>query len=105
MPTYTHMCQDAKCSYIWDESYSMSKDPPTKCPKCEEETAKRVILKAPIVSVELTGQDFVNKIKADANQLKADAANNENLYASLLGEDKYQTLQTSIDKAKTEKSE
>ncbi len=101
MPTYTHICVDTECNNEWDEFYSMSQDPPKVCPKCSKETAKRVISSGGTKGVvELYGQELVDKCKADAQQLKKDAAKNENIYANLIGETHYENLQTRMDQQK-----
>lgn len=74
------------------------------CPMCLEEGVEQKIEK--IISlcgkgvVELYGQELVNKLKSDAKQIQKDAAKDEKKYASLLGENKYQKLQTKMDKRK-----
>jgi len=50
--------------------------------------------------VELYGQDLVDKVKSDAKQTQKDARNNEQVYANLLGADKYQQMQQQIDRRK-----
>jgi len=98
MPTYDHQCQNEECKHEWEDSYSIKVDPPKVCPKCGQETAKRLISCVSKGVVELYGQDYVDKIKSDAQQLKRDAAKSENLYANLLGPDKYQKIQQQMDK-------
>jgi putative FmdB family regulatory protein len=41
MPTYEYTC--TKCEHAWEEDQSISEDPVTQCPECQEETAKRLI--------------------------------------------------------------
>ena len=98
MPTYEHRCDT--CQHEWEADYSIKADPPKQCPKCEAETVTRLISGGPRGIVELYGQDLVDKIKADAKKMKADAAGNEKVYANLLGEDRYQGLQQRIDNQK-----
>lgn len=43
MPTYEYMCKDPTCNHEWEEEQKISEDPKTKCPKCEQETAQRLI--------------------------------------------------------------
>ena len=50
--------------------------------------------------VELEGQDLVDKIKSDAQKVKKEAAKDEKVYANLLGEERYQALQTKMDQQK-----
>lgn len=98
MPEYEHKCTDEKCGHEWEDTYSIKTDPPKVCPKCNQETAKRLISSGPRGVVELTGQDLVDKIRADANAIKKDAAKKEKVYANLLGEQKYHQLQTAMDR-------
>ena len=100
MPTYLHICENLECNNEWEDFYSINKDPPKICPKCNQETAKRVICGNSKGVVELTGQDLIDKIKSDAKQIKRDAAKSERIYSNLLGETRYQQLQTQMDKNK-----
>ena len=102
MPTYLYECSKHG---EFEEVHSI-KITLEDCPKCQEEGLVPQKLK-PLISggsgrgiVELTGQDLVDKCKADARQIKKDAAKNEQVYANLLGADKYQALQTRMDKQK-----
>lgn len=101
MPTYEHLC--TSCQHEWEDSYSIKADPPKECPSCKAETVTRLISLGGKGVVELTGQDLVDKVKADAQQLKKDAASKEKIYANLLGEDRYQALQTKMDKQRRER--
>lgn len=99
MPTYEHIC--LSCNHKWEDEYSIKSDPPKTCPACAQESVKRLISGGSGRGrVELTGQDLIDKIKGDAKQLKNDAAQKEKIYANLLGEDKYQSLQTRMDNQK-----
>lgn len=100
MPVYEHKCQDESCQYEWEDSYSIKADPPKICPKCNKETAVRLISLGGKGVVELVGQELVDKIKADAKQLKRDASKSEKIYSNLLGDSKYQSLQQKLDKRK-----
>jgi len=98
MPDYEHMCET--CKHEWEATYSIKVDPPTICPACNEPTAKRLISLNVRGVVELTGQDLVDKVKSDAKVLKQDMHKSEKVYANMLGETKYQELQTKIDRRK-----
>lgn len=99
MPTYVHQCKDTDCNYEWEDEYSIKRDPPTTCPKCLKETAKRLVSGGSGRGVvELSGQDLVDKVKSDAKQLQKDAARDEKVYSNLLGEGRYEGLQTKMDK-------
>lgn len=98
MPTYEHQCET--CTHEWEDMYSVTAPIPDTCPQCGANTVKRLISLGGKGIVELTGNDLVEKIKQDANQMKRDARNSEKLYANLIGEARYQSLQQSIDKRK-----
>ena len=101
MPTYEHRCDT--CLHEWEDSYSIKADPPKQCPKCQAETVTRLISLGGKGVVELTGQELVDKLKADAQAIKKDAAQKEKVYANLLGEDKYHALQSKMDQRKRER--
>lgn len=98
MPTYLHICENLECNNEWEDYYSNKDLPPTHCPTCNQETAKRVICGINRGVVELYGDDLKNKVVADAKQLKKDASQNANVYANLLGESRYHELQTKLDR-------
>lgn len=98
MPEYEHQCTNEECKHEWEDTYSIKVDPPTECPKCHQQTAKRLISLGARGVVELYGQDLVDKLKGDAQVLKRDAAKNDKVYANLLGEDKYHAMQTKMDR-------
>jgi len=92
MPTYDHFCTNEDCKYEWEEFYSITTAPPTICPKCKKETAQRGISGTCGIVIELTGQDFKQKMKEDANKISREASRNENLMANLVGENKFSSL-------------
>lgn len=100
MPEYEHICTNESCKHEWEDTYSIKVDPPKECPKCHEQTAKRIISLGGKGVVELTGQDLVDKVKADAKAISQNAAQKEKVYANLLGEDKYHKMQTAMDRRK-----
>ena len=101
MPDYEHRCDT--CQHEWEATYSIKADPPKVCPSCSAETVTRLISLGGKGVVELTGQDLVDKCKADGQKLKKDAHAKEKVYANLLGEQKYQDLQVRLDKQKRER--
>lgn len=104
MPEYEHRCQNVNCNNEWCDTYSIKADPPTTCPKCQQETAQRLISGGSGRGiVELTGNDLTDKVKSDTAKLKREMSQNENTYANLAGESTYQKLQQGIDKGKREK--
>jgi len=101
MPTYEHKCQSLECGYEWEDEYSIKQDPPKVCPKCQKETAKRLVSGGSgRGTVELGANELIAKLKDDAKTLQKDAAKNEKVYANLLGEDRYQSMQTRMDNRK-----
>lgn len=103
MAIYEHVCENPECGYEWEDMYSIKQDPPKICPKCNQETAKRVISLTGRGVVELTGEELKAKAKADAKQFKKDVHATEKAYSNFLGEDKYQALQKQIDNSKKNK--
>lgn len=101
MPTYLYECP---VHGEFEEYHSISillED----CPKCKEEGKEVQKIKKLINCnakgvVQLTGQDLADKVKADAAQLQRDANRDEKVYANLLGNDRYQQLQTQMDRRK-----
>jgi len=99
MPTYEHICTD--CNHEWEDEYSIKQDPPKVCPKCQKETAKRLVSGGSGRGVvELGVNELVAKLKGDAKDLQKDAAKSEKVYANLLGEDRYQSMQSRMDSRK-----
>jgi hypothetical protein len=100
MPTYLYFCE------VHDEfeEFHSASIKLEHCPLCEKDNVKtevkRLICGTNRGVVELYGQDLVDKVKADANQLKRDASKSEKIYANILGEDKYNSVQSRIDKQK-----
>ena len=102
MPTYEFLHDKEDCKHEWEEERSIKAADPTHCPKCGVEGNITHLISGGSGRgvVELYGQELVDKLKVDAQALKKDAAAKEKVYANLLGEDKYQALQTRIDRQK-----
>jgi len=100
MPTYQHECQNKECNHEWEDFYSMSKDPPTTCPKCLQETAKRVLTPTGGGRVTLYGDELIASVKQGAEKMKKDIYGSEKNYSNVLGEDRYNKIQTSLDRNK-----
>jgi putative FmdB family regulatory protein len=99
MPTYEFQCEE--CKHEWEVYQSMSAPNPDECPSCKVTgKTKKLISLGSRGIVELEGQDLVDKLKADAQKTKKEAAKDEKIYANLLGEDRYQALQTKMDQQK-----
>lgn len=74
-----------------------------ECPRCQEaglgsQPVRRLIAAATPGKVELVGQDLVDSIKRGAKDLEKSASKNENLYSNLIGEGKYNQIQTQLDR-------
>ena len=101
MPTYDHECTNEECKHEFEDFYSITKEPPTTCPKCQQETVKRVLSQGGSRGVvELTGEELKAKLKDDVRQMKKDMHKSTNVYANLLGEERYHKIQTEIDRRK-----
>ncbi len=108
MPSYDYECQQPveDGGHGIFEEYHPARDEAklTECPFCRKEKDVEV----PVIRlisggsgrgiVELTGRDLIDKTKADAEVFKRQVHQKENLYANVLGESKYQSLQQSMDK-------
>ena len=101
MPTYEFQCNE--CKHEWELFQSMSAPDPSECPSCKHAELTKLCSLGSRGIVELTGQDLMDKVKVDTQQLKKDAAKSEKLYANMLGEDKYQALQVRMDNQKRER--
>ena len=101
MPIYDYECPTHG---VFEESHSINTKL-TYCPQCKEsgteQEVKRLISLGGKGVVELYGQDLVDKVKADAKALERDAAKSEKLYSNLVGESRYENLQTRIDRRKS----
>jgi len=100
MPTYLYICEPQNKEF--EEMHSIT-TVLEKCPECEknnlpEHKPKRLICSATPGTVELYGQDLIDKVKSDAKQLKKDMGKSEKQYSNMLGESKYQSVQQRIDK-------
>jgi len=100
MPDYEHICTDNSCKFEWESTYSIKVDPPKICPKCGKETAKRLISLNGKGVVELVGHELAAKVKEDTIKLKQDMKKSDKLYANMLGDSKYNELQTKLDRRK-----
>ena len=100
MPTYLYLCEKHG---EFEEFHSITIKL-EYCPQCKNdgknEPVERLISLNSKGIVELYGNELTDKIKADARQLKKDAAKDEKVYSNLLGEEKYQTLQVKLDDQK-----
>lgn len=102
MPTYLYICEVSNEEF--EEFHSMSEQI-EECPICKEKglpdhKPKRLINCVSKGVVQVYGQELIDKCKTDAKRIEKDASKNEYQYASILGEQKYQDLQTKLDRKK-----
>jgi hypothetical protein len=77
----------------------MKIDPPTTCPQCHQETAKRLISGGSGKgTVEVYGQELKEKLVAEGAAYRKEVYASENKYANFIGEDRYQSIQSSMDR-------
>jgi len=107
MPTYEYLCSINKEDGghgVFERFHSMRDDARVKeCPMCREEKnletpVERLISAGGRGVVELVGGELVEKQSADAKQFSKDVHSSEKLYANVLGEAKYESLQRRMDK-------
>lgn len=100
MPSYEYFCEVHGEFEEWHSIVIKLEH----CPKCKEEGREQKIERLISLSgkgiVELAGQDLVDKVKADAQQMKRDMVKDEKMYANMLGDGRYQSLQQKMDKRK-----
>lgn len=102
MPTYLYLCE---IHGEFEEEHSI-KITLEDCSKCKADGLIPQKLK-PLISggsgrgiVELYGNDLITKCKEDAQKLKKDMHKSANTYANMLGETRYNDLQTKMDRQK-----
>lgn len=96
MPTYLYKCETHG---EFEEEHSI-KIKLEFCPKCEANgnsnvPVVRLINCVSVGKVELTGQEYKEKVMSDAASLKREAYRNENVMANLVGESKYHRSRSS----------
>lgn len=104
MPTYEYECPEHG---IFEEYHSI-KIKLEFCSRCKENGKNQEVKR--LISggsgrgmVELTGHDLVAKTKEDIVKLKSDMSKSDKVYANMLGDDKYQALQTKMDQRKRDR--
>jgi len=88
MPEYPHICEE--CEHEWDEFYSIHDPIPEVCPNCGAKAVKRLIGGHCGGVVELTGNEFKDKVKEDVIKMKHRIKTDENYAANFYGETKYE---------------
>jgi NAD-dependent SIR2 family protein deacetylase len=98
MPEYLHLC--ASCKHEWEETYRIPKNikEVPNCPKCDKKDNVKRLLYSTAGKVELTGQDLRSHLKSEGKKEAKKLYTSEKEYAKFIGDDKYQKLQTKIDK-------
>lgn len=92
MLTYEYMCTNEECNHEWEHEAEINDSKLTHCPKCGQETAKRLISGGSgrgIVSLE--GHELMTKVQEDTKKLKREVYSNENTFANMIGESRYQS--------------
>ena len=106
MPIYEYECTNPDCQMYdnkWEEFQFISEEAITICKHCKTHSAVKALSLPALGLVELTGQDYIKKMQNDVKSLSQKAASDENTYANLLGEDKYQSMAQSMDDHKNNK--
>lgn len=97
MPTYEHLC--SACDSEFEDIYSINADPPTTCPLCNVEgKVKRLISGTAKGIVELGPQELQAHILSERVRIKKEFNKNENLRANIIGEAKYNQIESFKDK-------
>lgn len=102
MSTFLYECSEKHGEFEREHSVHIKLE---FCPLCEEEGVANIPIKRLINcsskgKVELYGQDLADKVASDTKALKKEIYSSANSYANFLGDDKYQKIQTSMDKQK-----
>jgi hypothetical protein len=102
MPTYEFLHDLEDCQHEWEEVLSIKAPDPMCCPKCGKEgnIVRLISGGSGRGIIDLQGQELIDKCKSDAQKIKKEAAKDEKVYANLLGEERYQALQTKMDQQK-----
>jgi hypothetical protein len=103
--TYEFLHQTPECNHEWTEELSIKAPDPEECPKCK---AKGNITR--LISggngrglVVLEGQEYIDKVKGDAQKFAKEVYSNESTYANVIGEKNYHNIQSSMDKTRRNK--
>jgi len=98
MPEYEHICENEKCQHAWNDTYSIKADPPKICPKCNMETAKRLISGGGHGKMILNDDEWKASLKDETRKLEKDIYSDSKKYANFIGEDRYHSIQSQMDK-------
>lgn len=103
MPTYIYFCSQQNCEF---EEWHSIKIELEECPICKEKNMPQHKPKRLIAggsgkgSVVLTGHELTAKLKDDTAKLAKEVYSSEQKYANILGDTKYNEIQTRMDKNK-----
>jgi len=103
MPTYEFLCKE--CKHEFEDFMSIKAPDPEECPECKSKgQIQRLISggsgKGKVI---LTGQELIDQVKIETEQMRKDIHSNEKNYANVLGPDRYHKMQTQMDKRRREK--
>lgn len=103
MPTYEYRCTINDIEF---EEFHSIVTQLEECPICKEKNLEQHKPKRLISggsgkgNVILTGHDLIEKTKSDTAKLKQEIKTNEKLHANIVGEQRFQEIQTNMDKSK-----
>lgn len=97
---YLYLCEVANREFDAEHSIKIELE---ECPLCKEANLpihkpKRLIAGPTAGRMEYSGQELVEKVKEDAQKYKKEVYGSEYKYASIIGETKYNELQTRLDR-------
>lgn len=92
MPCYLHQC--TSCEHEWEDTYSVSQDPPKVCPECQAESAKRIISDGISGKMIMSTSEFKASLKEEKKKIKKQFNKDERLKANLMGESNYHNMTT-----------
>lgn len=100
MPEYLYLCETNNQEFETEHSIKVELE---ECQVCKEKglpnhKPKRLIAGRTAARVELSGREYTDKIKSDAAAYKKHVYSNETAYSNLIGESKYQSIQSDMDK-------
>src|SRR5271165_3036739 len=100
MPVYEFRCNAVECNYEWEIEQSIKDPDPEECPQCKAKGNITHLISSCGGRVELTGHELAAKTKEDARKFQKEVYSSETVYANMIGESKYQKIQTQMDSDK-----
>ena|SRR5260221_325696 len=100
MPTYIYKCAINDVEF---EEFHSIMTKLEECPICKDKqlpshAPTRLIAGGSGRGIMGDGDDYVNKVKTDTQRLNKEVYSNSNTYANILGENRYNDLQTKLDR-------